>query len=136
MLSKIKTFIFPKYHTRYGKNVWDQIAHLKKIYKFFLLLIKNGSLKIKNSMFPPKYTRYDKNFKEKSCSFQKNLQLWSWSDFHRSNIFYLIMKNIIKNKQIFLSKTMQNTENTLRNKIVYIQKTWKITPRQSSQKNK
>ena len=78
----------------------------KTIYKFafdcffiglitFLLFIRNLSIKMKNSICPPKYTRYRKNAKKQNCLFQKHLQYWCWSFFHRIYNFCLLMKNII-----------------------------------------
>ena len=61
----------------------------------------------KNSIYPPEYTIYGKNVRKQNCSFRKDLQLWFGTFFHRSYIFCLLMKNIIKNEtNLFLSKTL------------------------------
>ena len=68
----------------------------------FHLFIKNVLMKIKISIFSPKYTRCEKNVREKNSLFQKDLQLWSERFFGRSYIFFLLMKNNIKNEKNLL----------------------------------
>ena len=65
-----------------------------------VLTIINVFVKIKNSIFLPKYTRYGKNIETQNYLFQRDLQIWYWPFFHRSNIFFPLIKIIIKNKKL------------------------------------
>ena len=73
-------------------------------------------MKIENSIFPPKYTRYEKNVKKQNCLFQKDLQLWSKTFFHRSYIFCLLMKNIIKSRNFPSEPTIFDVRRKIKTK--------------------
>ena len=103
----MKTFFFQKNYTRYEKNVKKQKCLFQEDLQisteifftgvtFFLLFIKNASIKIKNSIFPSKYTRYGKNDRKQNCSSPEDIQICFRSFFDRRRSFALIAKNVIK----------------------------------------
>ena len=87
--------------------------------------IKNVFVKIINSFFPPKFTKYGFNVEKQNSLFQRDLQILCHLFFHRSCIFCLLMKIIIKNKKLCFLYTIY--EKYFTNKIFYLKKRNKFT---------
>ena len=105
----------------------NKILYFKEIYKFlsdyffirdisFRLFIKKVFMKILISIFSTEYTKYEKNVRKQNCLFQTDLKLWSRTFFHRSYIYFLSMKNIIRNKKPLSKKN--STKKMLRTNLV------------------
>ena len=98
-----------------GSNFKDASDYIDLEFILFVqnslvLSIKIVFVKSKNSIYSQKYMRYGKNVEQRNSLLQRDLQLWFRTFFHRSYMFCLLMKHIIKNKLLSKQNFSLNTK--------------------------
>ena len=85
------------------------------------MIIKN-IIKNKNFWLPKNYTRYEKNVQDIIVHLKKINKFTSDYFLIEHVVFVLIVKNVIKNENFFLTKSMQHKKKILGNEIVRFKK--------------